>query len=520
MNSTISSDTTPESDKSLLNEELFATKAPSELKRKSVRGGIVVVVSQGLKFGLQTGSMMVLARMLSPADFGLQGMVVALTGVLGLFRDVGLGIATVQRKVITHEQISTLFWVNAGMGVALTLLGVVGAPALAILYKEPRVFWVTVISALAFSINGLGIQHTALLQRGMRFVTIAKIEILSLALSSALAIGMAWRGYGYWSLVALALSGVVISSAGAWVAVPWRPGLPSKGSGVRSMLHLGGTVTINSLVVYLAYNAEKVLLGRFWGAEALGLYGRAYQLINLPIQQLNSSFYAVAFPALTQIQNEHERLCRSFLRGYTVLLSLSISIAASCAVFAEEIVRIVLGPKWSEAAPILRLLMPMVLGFAMVNPFGWFLLATGRAVRSLRIAFMIAPVVILAVLLGLSRGPQGVALWYSLAVVLLVVPIIAWSIHGTGITGRIYWQTVRQPLLSGALAGAVALGCKLFLAGRLSAIPMLIVGMLVFFGTYALLLLVVMGHRTIYADLWQQIYRRTRGDETESVGSE
>src|SRR5207249_3206686 len=148
---------------------------------------------------------------------------------------------------------------------------------------------------------------------------------------------MAALGCGYWALVGMAASNPLIGAAAVWIAMPWRPRRPTRRSGVRSMLHVGGTFTLNSLVVYLAYNTEKILLGRFWGAEALGLYGRAYALANLPVQQLNSSLNTVAFPALSSIQGDPERLNRSFLKGYAVVISVTIPVTISCALFAEEI---------------------------------------------------------------------------------------------------------------------------------------------------------------------------------------
>src|SRR6185295_19344035 len=114
-------------------------------------------------------------------------------------------------------------------------------------------------------------------------------------------------------------------------------------------------------------------------------------------------------------------LCRLFRRGYAILLSMTIPVTICCAIFSEEIVYILLGPKWVEATPVFRLLVPTVLGFALINPFGWFLVSSGRAVRSLRMAFLIAPTVILGVLAGLSHGPKGVATGFSAAVALLVV---------------------------------------------------------------------------------------------------
>jgi PST family polysaccharide transporter len=183
---------------------------------------------------------------------------------------------------------------------------------------------------------------------------------------------MAELGRGYWALVGMAVSNPMISAVAVWMAVPWLPGRPVKGSGVRSMLHVGGTVVLNSLVMYFGYNTEKILLGRFWGARPLGLYGRART--SLPICRCNNSF----IPSATWFSLRYlgcktmlSRLQRSFLKGYSVIVNLTIPITISCAIYAEEIVRILLGPKWIDAAAVLRLLAPTVLASALINPFMW-----------------------------------------------------------------------------------------------------------------------------------------------------
>src|SRR4029077_2704908 len=158
-------------------------------------------------------------------------------------------------------------------------------------------------------------------RRGMRFVTQAKIDVLSLTIGSATGIVMALLGCRYWSLVGMAMAISAVAAAAVWIALPWVPGPPRRKSGIRSMLHFGGLATCNSFVVFLAWNAEKLLLGRFWGADALGVYGRAFQLVTLPVQQLNGALGNVAFPALPRIQNDAKRLARSFLRGFSLLIS-------------------------------------------------------------------------------------------------------------------------------------------------------------------------------------------------------
>jgi PST family polysaccharide transporter len=477
----------------------------------------VVVFAQGAKFLLMVGTTMLMARLLSTEDFGLQGMVVALTLFLGIFKEAGLSLATVQRLEVTQEQTSTLFWINVAVGTALATICVVLAPAVVAFYGEPRLYWITVVSGVGFVFSGLTAQHQALLMRGMRFVTLAKVEVLSLAISSTVGIVGALLGWRYWALVSMAIVGSIVSAAGVWLAVPWVPGLPRRKCGVLPMLHFGWKSTCNNLIVFLAWNSEKILLGRFWGADALGLYGRAYQLVTLPVQQLNGAITGVALPALSRIQNDAGRLARSFLRGYSLLVSLTIPITITCALFSGEIVRIMLGAKWMEAAPILRLLSPTALVFALANPLSWLVLSTGRPGRLLSISAVTTPLVIGGIALGLSHGPKGVALGYSLALLLMIMPIIAWSKYGTQITWMDLWRATKQPLLSGLLASVAGLIVMITLGGKLSPIPFLLVGVGVVFGVYAWVLMIAMGQREVYMDLITQLYRRAGPDRQEGV---
>ena len=488
----------------------FAQPAVVDLKRKSVIGGIAAVSAQGVKFFLQMATTMVLARLLSPKDFGLQGMVVVVIGFLALFRDAGLGMATVQRLEVTHEQTSTLFWINVAVGAILASLCAASAPLLVAFYHEPLLYWVAVVSGTTFVFNGLAAQHAALLQRDMRFVTQAKIDVAGLAVGCATGIVMASLGCRYWSLVGMAVASSIVGAAAVWLAVPWVPGPPRRRSGILSMLHFGGLATCNGFVVFLAWNTEKLLLGRFWGADALGMYGRAYQLVTLPVLQLNGAVTGVAFPAFSRIQHDAERLARSFLRGYSMLISLSIPITITSALFAEEIVRIVLGPKWMEAAPIVRLLAPIALVFAVANPLSWLVMSTGRAGRALSISMATTPLVIVGIVLGLSHGPQGVALGYSSALTLLLIPIAAWSKHGTGITWADLWEATKPPFLSGLLAGAAGLLVKLTLGGSLAPILYLAVGLAVVLGIYAWVLLIFMRQKHMYMDVLSQLLPRTQ----------
>jgi PST family polysaccharide transporter len=471
------------------------------LREKTIRGGIARLGAQGANFFLRLGSLMILARLLGPKDFGLVSMVTAFTGVLTLLRDFGLSSAAVQRATVTDEQISTLFWINLLVGVFLGLLTFAGAPAIAALYHEPRLFGVTAVLALGFVFNAAGIQHSVLLQRQMRFTSLAIINTTGLIVGTAIGIVGAEAGLGYWALVAMAITVPLISTVGFWLASAWIPGPPSRGTGIRSMMRFGGTLTLNGLLAYLAYNFEKVLIGRFWGVDAIGIYGRAYQLINIPTENLNSAVGEVAFSALSRIQDDPTRFKRYFLKGYSLVLGLTLPITVVCAFFADDLILVVLGPKWKDAAPIFRLLAPTIATFAIINPLGWVLNAMGLVTRGLKIALVFTPIMITGLILRLPHGPKGVALAYSTVMVLWLIPHIAWCVHGTAIGIRDILSAVSRPLASAMLAGVLAFAARLSYGQFLLPLPRLLLESCVLLVSFFAMLFSFTGEKTFYLDI-------------------
>jgi PST family polysaccharide transporter len=259
---------------------------------------------------------------------------------------------------------------------------------------------------------------------------------------------------------------------------------------------------------------DKVLLGRFGGAEVLGFYGRAYQLVSLPTENLNTTIGMVAFPALSRLQNDPERLRNYFLKGYGLFLSLVMPITMACALFAEDIIRVFLGAKWGAAVPVFRLLAPTILTFALINPLAWLLLAGGHAGQSLKIAFIIAPVVIAGYVVGLPYGPNGVATGFSVSMLLLAVPVMRMATHGTSITTIDALKVVTRPLLSILIGAGATMAAWSFIRFLNPPLLRLIAANVVLFGIYAFVLLFVMGQKAVYFNLLREIgvwrSRRTR----------
>ena len=489
-----------------------------DLKEKTIRGGLARLCAQGADFTLRLVSLMVLARLLGPKDFGLVGMVTAFTGVLIMFRDFGLSAAAIQRPIVTKEQLSTLFWINLLVGAGLTALTAGMAPLIAAFYHEPRLVGVTAGLASSFLFNAAGIQHGALLQRQMRFTELAVINTIGLVVSTAIAIGGALAGYGYWALVAMTVTAPIINTLGFWLATAWIPGRPRRRVGMRSMMHFGGTVTLNGLVVYIATNFEKVLLGRFWGADALGIYGRAYQLINIPTANLNSAAGEVAFSALSRLQDDPGRLKSYFLKGYSVVLAMTMPMTVACALFADDMILVFLGPKWKAAAAIFRLLAPTILVFAIANPLSWLVMSLGMVRRALKMGLVIAPLLILAYVIGLPSGPKGVALAYSATMLLWVIPVIAWSVHGTVISIWDVLLAVSRPLASSIVAAGLAFAVRSAYGQSLSPLPRLVLEITVLLVTFIGMLLFATGQKSLYLDLLRGL-RKPSSTEEKSLAS-
>lgn len=484
-----------------------------DLKEKTIRGGLARLMAQGADFSLRLGSLMVLARLLDPKDFGLVGMVTAFTGVMMLFRDFGLSAAAIQHTAVTEDQLSNLFWINVLAGILLGLLLVAGAPAIAAFYHEPRLRAVSAALSLSFVFNAVGIQHGAILQRQMRFTALAVINTISLVSSIAFAIGAALAGYGYWALVAMAVTAPLIASTGFWIVAGWVPGPPRRQTGIRAMMRFGGTVTLNGLVIYVACNFEKVLLGRYWGAEAIGLYGRAFQLVNIPTANLNGAAGEVAFAALSRIQDDGERLRRYFLRGYSLVLAMTVPLTLLCALFSADVIQVFLGSKWSAAAPIFRFLAPTILVFAVANPLSWLLMSLGLVKRLLKMGLVIAPIMIVSYIVGLPYGPKGVAFAYSTVMVLWLFPLIAWAVHGTALSFRDIMATAYKPLACGVVAAGLAFAVRTVYGHLLSPLPRLALEGSVLLTAFSVMLLFVAGQKALYLDLLRGVMKRPSLEE-------
>jgi PST family polysaccharide transporter len=471
------------------------------LKEYAIRGGFAKLIGQGAGLFIRVGTLAILARLLNPTDFGIVAMVTVVTAFFDILSSAGLSFAAIQSATITDQQRTQLFWVSLACGSVFGLICVAAAPILVTFYHEPRLLAVTPVFAANFLLNAAGAQHSALLERQLRYVTLTGIEVTAQLVSSAVSILLALAGYGYWALVLAMIAQSFSLTMAYWMATGWIPGLPRSNVPIATLLRFGTTVMSNSLLVVFAYNAEKILIGRFWGASALGIYGRAFQLINIPTASINAAVAGVALSSLSRLQDDPQRQRRYFLKGYFLLISLTVPLTLFFALFGDDIILVILGSQWMEAAPVFRLLTPTVLIFGIINPLFPLLLSSGLQRRSLHLAMVITPIVVGAVALGIPYGPTGVAFAFSAAMGLWLVPHVIWCLHGTAVSPRDLALASRKPFLAALLAAGPAFLAHHLLLGLEWTIVRLLISAVAMFAIYFGVLLFLLGEWSAYLEL-------------------
>jgi len=438
------------------NERYFGTQhLKTNLGGRTARGGAVAITAQALKFIITIGATSVLARLLTPQDYGLIGMVAFVTAFVSLYKDLGLAAATIQRAEISFDQISTLFWINVSLSVAVCIFTAAIAPLVSWFYGEPRLTAITVITAVGFIISGMAVQHEALLRRQMRYFALAAIGLISLMAGYVVAILMAWKGFHYWALVGSQLAVVFTGTVITWTVCRWRPGMPRKDTGVRSMLRFGGNFTGFSTINFFSRNLDNLLIGRVWGAQQLGIYNRAYQLMMLPIDQINEPISSVAIPSLSRLTGSDIDYRRAYLRMLEKVALLTMPGVALMIVTSDWIVAIVLGPQWRAVGILLVILGVAGLIQPISNTTGWLFLTQGRTKEMFRFSMVAGPITIASIIAGLPWGAVGVAASYVTGQ-LVMINILYWYVGRRGPIRTIDFYRTIAPFAAASLSALAA----------------------------------------------------------------
>jgi polysaccharide transporter, PST family len=436
---------------------------PSDVGKRSVRGTGVSFLAQAARFALQAASMVVLARLLTPDDYGIVAMALVVIGLAQVFRDAGLSTATVQRDQLTRAQVDSLFWINLAVSAAITAAVLVSAPLVAAFYRTPELTAVTAWLSATFLISGVSIQQDALLRRYMQFGSLAAVQIASQSVTFAVAVMLALLGYGYWSLVAGSLCGALASTVLTVYLCPLLPRRPHRGAGVRDMLVFGGRVTAFDFVNYFARTSDNIVVGRFIGADALGLYSRAYNLFMLPITQIRAPLSQVALPAMSALHTEPAQYRQFYTRMLEAMAVLTVPLGVYCLFQGAFVVRVLLGPQWIQMTATFRILAIAGILQACVSTVGLVLVSLGRPDRQLRLGIANTLVVLAGILLGVPYGIEGVATGYVIANYLIFLPTLRYSYAGSPLRVTDFMRTVAPALAASGAAAVVGFGTSMLL---------------------------------------------------------
>lgn len=363
-----------------------------------------------------------LARLLTPRAFGLLSMVLVFVGFADVFRDMGFRAALVQKRDVEERHESSVFWLNAALGALLTLLFVALAPAVAAFYGEPALAPLTAVIALKFFLDSLGIVQHARFTRRLDFRLLAVLELTAVGLSGALAVGLALAGFGVWSLAAQYLALAALSTALLWWAGGWRPRFTFEAAAVRELLGFSGNLLGFSVLNYASRNADNLLVGRFLGSAALGLYSRAYAVLLYPLNNISGTISRVMFPAMSSIQGDVPRVRRLYLRVVGVIALLTFPMMLGLLAVAESFVLGLFGIQWAGMIPIVRVFCLASLVQSIVTLNGTIYMALGRTDLQLRVGGTIGVLSVGAIAAGLPWGVVGVAVSYTLYSLLVVYP--------------------------------------------------------------------------------------------------
>jgi O-antigen/teichoic acid export membrane protein len=395
--------------------------------RIAVSDVTITALSQGIKVIVGMATTILMARLLKPHDFGLVAMVAPILSFVVIFQDLGLQQALVQAREISHEQINTLFWITFFVSVVIAcFLSILGFPA-SWFFGERELIPLVSAYAAPLLLQALTAQHLALLNRGLKFASIAVSDIAGSVANLVFGVFLAWLLGNYWALWGAAVASSLATLAVAWTSSGWRPSFP-KLSGSSRLLHFGLHLAGFNITNYFSRNLDDVIVARLFGAVSLGFYDRAYRLLLAPLQNINAPVSRLVLPLLGRLQEEPTRYRATFMHsGFFVIFACAPGITA-LGVLSDQFVPFLLGSRWAPTGPIFAWLALSGIVQPLGNATGWLFISQHRTSEMFRWGILSSVLTIISFLAGVPWGTVGVAAAYSLGTVIVRTPLlIAWS---------------------------------------------------------------------------------------------
>lgn len=437
------------------------------LRRKVARGAAFNIAGQASRFGVNIVSLVILARLLNPTDFGLVAMVTVVIRFASLFKDFGLATATIQRERISTEQINASFWINTAMSITIAGLIATTAPLVAIFFNDSRLSLITVFLATTVAITGLGVQHRALLERNLRHPRVVIADVIAQFLAMITAILIAWQEGGYWALVAIPIVQCSVASTLYWTFSGWLPSSPwRRVEGIGSIIRFGVNLTGTQFVNFFSRNFDSVLIGKILGTSPLGLYDQAYRLMLWPVMQMTQPLTSVSISGLSRVQTDPARYRNGFVQLVSLLSIVAIPAGVCFFILAEDIVLFLLGNEWREAGPIFRGLSLAALAQPITRATGVLFISMGRADRMLRASLVSACFAVVAFTIGLKWGTVGIAYAYGIYSCIQLGPLFWYATRFAPVS----FSDATKPMLRPCLVAATIAGTIISLPLALSSL--------------------------------------------------
>ncbi len=448
----------------------FADNTSREnLGRLALRGGAIVIVARAVSTAIQVGSVLFLARLLTPADYGLVAMVAAFIGFAPVLVDLGTRDAVVQQANVTEGEVSALFWLTVAIGCVFALITSAAAPLIAAFYDEPRLTDIVRVSSLTFVAFALTAQHEAILRRAVMFRELAVVSIAANVLSAGAAIAMAYWGFGYWALVMRPIAMYSLMAIGIGWYCRWIPGMPHVTSVVRQMVTFGANLCGFSMVEFVGRNADRVVVGRGLGASALGYYQNTLLVYDNLLDGLVCSVHQVAVSSLSKLQHDIEALKRSWAKALSTLAFYAMPAFGLLAITSTDLIPLLLGDKWALAGALLSVLALRGIAHSAERTLGWLHVITGRTDRWLRWGILATGVQLLALCGGVPFGPFGIVWAHVLSMYALFIPALAYAGRPLGIGPRDVISIIGAQFVGALACAGLGFGLHAFL----SAVPSL-----------------------------------------------
>jgi len=460
------------------------------LRAQVLSGVIWKIVSQTFRQGSRLIVALILARLLTPDQFGVAAEVLVVSSLVIVFADLAFGAALIQRKEISELDKNTAFWACTVFGLFFTALGFASAGWLADFYHEPQVEPLFRVLSFIFLTTSMSTVQESLLNREMSFKVLETRMMIATVGGAAIGITSAAMGGGAWAIILQALSLSIFSTLMLWVMSPWRPRFQFSLASLKSMAGFSTYIFGHRLLYYLHRNSDNLLIGRFVGAAPLGAYAIAYNVILVPFSRVAAPIQDVIFPAFSRIQNDPQRIAIGWIRITRMVAAITVPSLVGLAIVADDFVNLVLGSKWHDATTVIQVLAWVGILQSLQSLNTGILEALGHARAIFRWTILFFALHITAFVVGLHWGIVGVAVGYSISTTILEPSYLLLTSRAVGISPWRFLEAVAGVFEASAGMGLVVLGAHYGLVqagvpGALRLLICVVVGGVVFAGLAA-----------------------------------